>query len=45
MKKKPATKTITYKITSQGSLGVLALGDVGVGAWRKAKQNETKPKD
>ena len=46
MKNKPKTKAISYKITPQGSLGVLALGDVGVTAWRKSKQqNEEKPKD
>ena len=44
--KKPETNPLTYKITPQGSLGVLALGDVGVQAWRKAKtENEEKPKD
>jgi len=46
MKKTPKTKPIPFKITPQGSLGVLALGDVGVSAWRKSKQqNEEKPKD
>ena len=32
-----------YKITSQGSLGILALGHIGLRLWReKAKQEQTK---
>lgn len=27
-----------YNITAKGSLGVLALGDVGLRAWRKVKR-------
>jgi hypothetical protein len=38
-----------YKITSQGSLGILALGHVGLRLWRqeieKAKQEQTKQSD
>ena len=35
-----------YKLTSQGSLGLLALGHVGLRLWRqeieKAKEDQTK---
>lgn len=31
------TNTNKYDITPQGSLGLLALGDVGLREWRKAK--------
>jgi hypothetical protein len=35
-----------YKLTSQGSLGLLALGHVGLRLWRqeieKAKEEQTK---
>lgn len=27
-----------FKITEKGSLGLLALGDIGLRAWRKVKQ-------
>ncbi len=27
-----------YNITTKGSLGILALGDIGLRAWRKVKQ-------
>jgi hypothetical protein len=33
--------TISYEITAEGSLGVLALGAVGIKAWRKKRQEET----
>ncbi len=31
-----------YNITAKGSLGVLALGDIGLRAWRKIKQESLK---
>ena len=34
-----------YKITSQGSLGLLALGHIGIRKWREAieqEKNETR---
>ena len=32
-----------YTITEKGSLGLLALGDIGLRAWRKARRaNEEK---
>lgn len=31
-----------YNITKEGSLGLLALGDVGLLAWRKVKQESFK---
>lgn len=30
----------SYEITAQGSLGVLALGAVGIQAWRKKREEE-----
>ena len=33
-------KKPTYTVTSQGSLGLLALGDIGIQLWREAvKEN------
>lgn len=34
------SKPIEYKITPQGSLGILASGDIGLRAWRKVKDAE-----
>lgn len=31
-----------YKITSQGSLGLLALGHIGLRKWREAVAQENK---
>jgi hypothetical protein len=31
-----------YEVTSQGSLGLLALGAVGIKAWRKKRDEEKK---
>lgn len=31
-----------YEITSEGSLGLLALGDIGIEKWREAKNKEAK---
>ncbi len=33
-------RTEKYTITSKGSLGVLALGDIGLREWRKVKRAE-----
>jgi hypothetical protein len=42
MKKNEAKE---YKITAQGSLGILALGHVGLRVWREeAKKKEKKSK-
>jgi hypothetical protein len=39
-------KNVEYKITPQGSLGLLALGDVGVKLWRDSiSKNLKKKKD
>jgi len=35
-------KKQSYNITTKGSLGVLALGDIGLRAWRKVKQESFK---
>jgi len=35
-------KNITFEIPIEGSLGILALGAVGIKAWRKMKK-EGKP--
>jgi hypothetical protein len=34
------TKQTEYQITPQGSLGILASGDIGLRAWRKVKNTE-----
>lgn len=36
--------TQDYKVTAEGSLGLLALGSVGVKLWKEAmkKKNQTK---
>jgi hypothetical protein len=40
---KAADKTkSTYEVTAQGSLGLLALGSVGITAWRKKREEEKK---
>ena len=33
---------IDYKITVKGSLGILALGDVGLIKWRKVRDEKLK---
>ncbi|MBT8259707.1 MAG: hypothetical protein HKO92_03160 [Flavobacteriaceae bacterium] len=38
-KKKLEDNNQTYKITTKGSLGLLAYGDIGLRAWRKIKKN------
>ena len=40
-KVKKSNDTI-YNITKEGSLGLLAYGDVGLRAWRKVKQASIK---
>jgi len=37
------THEAPFKITEKGSLGLLALGDIGIRAWRKIKK-EAKQK-
>ncbi len=32
------------EITKEGSLGLLALGDIGLRAWRKVKRNHQSSK-
>ena len=39
---KKKSKQTDYKITPQGSLGILASGDIGLRAWRKVKDAEPK---
>lgn len=36
---KTDNKDIKIEITKEGSLGLLALGDIGLRAWRKVKKN------
>ena len=36
-KKEKVTKGLPFKIPKQGSLGLLAYGDIGLRAWRKVK--------
>ncbi|MGJ8667310.1 MAG: hypothetical protein ACSHW7_13150 [Patiriisocius sp.] len=33
---------IKFKITPEGSLGLLALGDIGLREWRKVRNEFTK---
>jgi hypothetical protein len=35
-------KDKNYEITPQGSLGILALGDVGIRKWRAAVQQQNE---
>lgn len=37
-------KKLDYTVTPQGSLGLLALGDVGIKLWREAIEKEPKKK-
>ncbi|WP_170266348.1 hypothetical protein [Phaeocystidibacter luteus] len=34
-------ESLHYEVPAEGSLAILALGAVGVRAWRKAKQNQS----
>lgn len=40
--KNNTNKTSQYIITSAGSLGLLAYGDIGLRAWRKEKELTSK---
>ena len=42
MHKEIKINNLPYKIDVNGSLGLLALGDVGLRAWREVKQNNKK---
>lgn len=42
MKSKTEQNKIPYKIEIEGSLGLLALGDIGLRAWRKVKKKTNK---
>ncbi|MEY4603047.1 MAG: hypothetical protein RIT43_339 [Bacteroidota bacterium] len=33
-----------FKVTAEGSLGILALGAVGIRLWRQAKEEKEKTK-
>jgi hypothetical protein len=37
-------KKLDYTVTPQGSLGLLALGDVGIKLWREAIEKGAKKK-
>ncbi|MFD2551964.1 hypothetical protein ACFSQP_09060 [Bizionia sediminis] len=41
MKTNQAIKDKPVKITPAGSLGLLALGDIGLRAWREVKKEST----
>ena len=43
-KNNKARTKINYKIPPEGSLGLLALGDIGLEAWRKVKREFNKEK-
>ncbi len=45
MSEKKKVASLNYQITKEGSLGILALGAVGVQEWRKFKEeNDTSKK-
>jgi hypothetical protein len=44
MSEKKKARPLQYKITQEGSLGVLAIGAVGVKAWRKFKEENGEQK-
>jgi len=35
------TEKINFKIDKNGSLGLLAIGDVGLRAWREVKKSDS----
>lgn len=39
-----ANKNITIEIPVEGSLGILAYGDIGILSWRKKRDAELKKK-
>jgi hypothetical protein len=42
MNKDLKSDNLPYKIDVKGSLGLLALGDIGIRAWRDVKQKSKK---
>jgi hypothetical protein len=38
-------KNQVYEVTVEGSLGLLAYGDIGLRAWRKVKQSHKQHND
>ncbi|WP_171971862.1 hypothetical protein [Mangrovimonas sp. DI 80] len=38
-------KQYKYTITPEGSLGLLALGDIGLRAWREVKKHHMRQQD
>lgn len=44
IKMKQNKEVVKYKITRAGSLGLLALGHVGLLAWRDVKSDDSKSK-
>lgn len=44
MEKEVKTVPLQFKITKEGSLGILALGAVGISAWREFKRKNEEPK-
>lgn len=44
-KSKKEQESIVYNVDSEGSLGLLAYGDLGLRAWRKVKQKVKKGND
>lgn len=44
MSKEEKSTPLKFKITKEGSLGILALGAVGVMAWRAFKKENEEPK-
>lgn len=40
-----SSKKTPFKITKEGSLGLLALGDIGLRAWRKVKRQANTNND
>jgi len=43
--KKEISKKLSYTIPVEGSLGVLAYGDIGLRAWREVKKKSEKEKN
>jgi hypothetical protein len=35
----------SFEVSVQGSLGLLAYGDIGLRAWRKVKKEDSKKSD
>lgn len=45
MKIKMDNRAMNYNIPLEGSLGILALGDIGLREWRKIKLESEKEKN